>query len=49
MYGRQVYAFHGNPGDGDGIEAQLDIQYIMGVAPGILTEFYEQARPFPIY
>ena len=26
----------------EGIEADLDIQYIMGVAPGVLTDFYEQ-------
>ena len=25
----------------DGIEAELDIQFIMGVAPGIQTEFWE--------
>ena len=30
--------------NGDGIEAQLDIQFIMGTAPGIKTEFYEQAN-----
>jgi hypothetical protein len=28
--------------NGEGIEAQLDIQYIMGVAPGVKTDFYEQ-------
>lgn len=39
-----VYKFHGLTQNGDGIEAQLDIQFIMGVAPGIKTEFYEQAN-----
>jgi subtilase family serine protease len=39
----EVYKFHGEPAaGGDGIEAMLDIEYIMGVAPGLLTEFYEQ-------
>jgi hypothetical protein len=38
-----VSAFKGDPnGAQEGIEADLDIQYIMGVAPGILTEFWEQ-------
>jgi tripeptidyl-peptidase-1 len=38
-----VYAFHGEPKQGgDGIEAMLDIEFIMGVAPGVKTEFYEQ-------
>jgi tripeptidyl-peptidase-1 len=39
----KVYAFKGDPGTGGaGIEASLDIQYIMGVAPGLLTEFWYQ-------
>merc|ERR1719272_1500118 len=40
----EVYAFHGGSQDGEGIEAQLDIQFIMGVAPGVKAEFYEQAN-----
>lgn len=40
----EVYAFHGEKQNGDGIEAQLDIQFIMGVAPGVKAEFYEQAN-----
>eukprot|EP00038_Savillea_parva_P005936 m.160757 g.160757 ORF g.160757 m.160757 type:complete len:679 (+) comp11989_c0_seq1:185-2221(+) len=40
----EVYKFHGEIQNGDGIEAQLDIQFIMGTAPGIKTEFYEQAN-----
>jgi hypothetical protein len=36
-----VSKFVGSPGDGMGqTEASLDIQYIMGVAPGIDTEFW---------
>jgi subtilase family serine protease len=37
-----VYKFHGGQASGYGIEAQLDIQFIMGVAPGVKTDFYEQ-------
>lgn len=38
-----VYAFHGEPKvGGDGVEAMLDIEYIMALAPGLKTEFYEQ-------
>ena len=38
-----VSKFQGDPdGSQEGIEADLDIQYIMGVAPGIKTEFWEQ-------
>jgi len=33
----------GNKPSVEGIEADLDIQYIMGVAPGIATEFWEEA------
>ena len=29
-----VYKQMGNPGSGTGVEALLDIQYIMGIAPG---------------
>lgn len=37
----KVYKFVGDPGEGaPGDESMLDIQYIMGVAPGILTEFW---------
>jgi tripeptidyl-peptidase-1 len=36
----KVYAYKGNQGSGVGVEALLDIQYIMGVAPGVLTEFW---------
>jgi hypothetical protein len=36
-----VYKFVGDPGEGNpGVEASLDIQYIMGVAPGVKTEFW---------
>ena len=39
----QVYAFHGEPPQGgDGVEAMLDIEYMMGITPGLKTEFYEQ-------
>ena len=37
-----VNKFVGTSAVGQGIEAQLDIQYIMGVAPGVKTDFYEQ-------
>jgi subtilase family serine protease len=38
-----VSKFVGDPGTGQGgVEASLDIQYIMGVAPGIATEFWYQ-------
>jgi len=38
-----VYQFHGEPKKGgDGVEAMLDIEYMMGVTPGLKTEFYEQ-------
>jgi tripeptidyl-peptidase-1 len=38
-----VSKFEGDPdGTQEGIEADLDIQYIMGVAPGINTQFWEQ-------
>mmetsp|Transcript_34801 Transcript_34801/g.48567 ORF Transcript_34801/g.48567 Transcript_34801/m.48567 type:complete len:692 (-) Transcript_34801:106-2181(-) len=40
----EVYQFHGGSQNGDGIEAELDIQFIMGTAPGIKTDFYEQAN-----
>lgn len=37
----KVYKFVGDPGEGGpGVEASLDIQYIMGVAPGVKTEFW---------
>jgi tripeptidyl-peptidase-1 len=36
----KVYAYKGNKDSGDGIEALLDIEYIMGMAPGVLTEFW---------
>ena len=37
----KVYKFVGDPGEGSpGTEASLDIQYIMGVAPGVKTEFW---------
>lgn len=39
-----VYKYHGNNHNGNGIEAQLDIQFIMGVAVGVKTDFYEQAN-----
>jgi hypothetical protein len=37
----KVFKFVGAQKDGEGVEALLDIQYIMGVAPGIKTEFWE--------
>jgi tripeptidyl-peptidase-1 len=40
----KVYAYKGNQESGDGIEALLDIEYIMGMAPGILTEFWGWAN-----
>eukprot|EP00040_Diaphanoeca_grandis_P027482 m.156566 g.156566 ORF g.156566 m.156566 type:complete len:663 (+) comp31005_c0_seq1:164-2152(+) len=40
----EVYAFHGGSQNGEGIEAQLDIQFIMGVAPGVKAEFWEQSN-----
>jgi subtilase family serine protease len=37
----KVHKFVGDPGEGGSeTEADLDVQYIMGVAPGILTEFW---------
>eukprot|EP00944_MAST-04C_sp_MAST-4C-sp1_P012949 g12949.t1 len=37
----KVFKFVGDPGEGGpGVEASLDIQYIMGVAPGVKTEFW---------
>lgn len=37
----KVYKFVGDPGEGSpGVEASLDIQFIMGVAPGVKTEFW---------
>jgi tripeptidyl-peptidase-1 len=37
----EVYAFEGDKDKENGqVEASLDIQYIMGVAPGIKTEFW---------
>jgi len=41
----QVYAFVGQPyQQGYGIEAELDIQFIMGMAPGVKTAFWEWAN-----
>lgn len=38
----QVFKYVGNPVEpGGGVEALLDIQYIMGVAVGVKTEFWE--------
>ena len=38
----QVHRFVGVPyHDGVGVEAELDIQFMMGVAPGVKTEFWE--------
>ena len=38
----KVHKFVGAPAkDGDGVEAELDIQYMMGVSPGVATEFWE--------
>merc|ERR1712038_670944 len=35
------HKFVGDPGEGSSeTEADLDVQYIMGVAPGVLTEFW---------
>jgi len=39
----KVYKFVGDAGiGGAGIEASLDVDYIMGVAPGVLTEYWYQ-------
>eukprot|EP01013_Petalomonas_cantuscygni_P013635 TRINITY_DN280_c0_g1_i2.p1 TRINITY_DN280_c0_g1~~TRINITY_DN280_c0_g1_i2.p1 ORF type:complete len:549 (-),score=141.96 TRINITY_DN280_c0_g1_i2:221-1828(-) len=35
-----IYAYKGNQGSGYGVEALLDIEYIMGIAPGVKTEFW---------
>ena len=40
----KVYAVHGQQQEGAGIEASLDLEYIMGVAPGIKTEYYLQGQ-----
>eukprot|EP01002_Notosolenus_urceolatus_P015491 NODE_809_length_1765_cov_76.103730_g663_i0.p1 GENE.NODE_809_length_1765_cov_76.103730_g663_i0~~NODE_809_length_1765_cov_76.103730_g663_i0.p1 ORF type:complete len:548 (+),score=190.30 NODE_809_length_1765_cov_76.103730_g663_i0:79-1722(+) len=40
----KVYAYQGNKENGWGVEALLDIQYIMGVAPGVKTEFWGYAN-----
>lgn len=37
-----VYKFVGKHVEGEGLEALLDIEYIMGLAPGIKTEFWER-------
>jgi subtilase family serine protease len=38
----QIAAFKGVPyKEGTGVEAELDIEFIMGVAPGVKTEFWE--------
>jgi hypothetical protein len=38
----KVFKFVGAPAkDGVGVEAELDIQYMMGVSPGVATEFWE--------
>jgi len=38
----QVFSFKGVPyKKGNGVEADLDIQFIMGVAPGVKTDFFE--------
>lgn len=40
-----VSVFHGDPGDKTAMdEANLDIQFIMGVTPGIKTDFYLYRR-----
>jgi hypothetical protein len=37
----KIYRYVGNNGTGhSGVESALDVDYIMGVAPGILTEFW---------
>ena len=41
----QVYRFHGEPkGGGAGVEAELDIEEMMGISPSLLTEFYTQTQ-----
>merc|ERR1712227_1179924 len=37
-----IHKFVGDKGQGlaGGVEASLDVDYIMGVAPGVLTEFW---------
>jgi len=44
----KIYNFVGDKGTGiAGVEASLDVDYIMGVAPGLLTEFwYYQSMDF---
>mmetsp|Transcript_5489 Transcript_5489/g.9571 ORF Transcript_5489/g.9571 Transcript_5489/m.9571 type:complete len:565 (-) Transcript_5489:41-1735(-) len=39
----KVYKYVGDNQSGEGVEANLDIQYIMGVAPGIKTEAWQYA------
>ena len=36
----QIYKTIGDMGSGDGVEALLDVEYIMGVALGVKTEFW---------
>ena len=39
----KVYKYVGDSQQGEGVEANLDIQYIMGVAPGVKTEAWQYA------
>lgn len=39
----KVYKYVGDQQQGEGVEANLDVQYIMGVAPGVLTEAWQYA------
>mmetsp|Transcript_17487 Transcript_17487/g.61439 ORF Transcript_17487/g.61439 Transcript_17487/m.61439 type:complete len:560 (-) Transcript_17487:492-2171(-) len=39
----KVYKYVGDSSQGTGVEANLDVQYIMGVAPGIKTEAWQYA------
>jgi len=40
----QVYKYVGDQSQGEGVEANLDVQYAMGVAPGIKTEMWQYAN-----
>ena len=46
-----VYAFNGDPEhQGNGVEAELDIQYIMGPAVGIVTQAHAHSlAPSPTH
>jgi tripeptidyl-peptidase-1 len=39
----QVYKYVSDKNQGEGVEANLDVQYAMGVAPGVKTEMWQYA------